>query len=330
MMRRFWTLFLSLMLMFAVVAGCGTAASEKAPAGDPPRAEENQAPAGTEAEKAPETRETAYPVTITDDAGREVTIQAEPKRIVSVAPSNTELVFALGKGSALVGRSDFDNYPPEVESIPSIGGFHPPNYEKIVAAEPDLLLMIGGSVEAREKLVNEYNITVYVVDAQTFEELYESIRKLGVVLNAQEQAENVIARMKQEVKKVTDKVAAAKSKPKVFYEVWHDPLMTAGTHTFINDLITLAGGENVGASVEGWSNFSLEQLVAANPDVIIAGSPDAASQVMSRPGWEGIKAVQDGKVFGVENPDLVSRPGPRLVQGLWWMAETLHPELFGQ
>jgi iron complex transport system substrate-binding protein len=277
----------------------------------------------------PAAKATQYPLTVTDDAGRTVTIQAEPKRVVSVAPSNTELLFALGKGDVLVGRSDFDDYPPEVSKIPSIGGFYPPNYEAIVAAKPDLLLMIGGSVPEREKLTNEYKLNVLVLDPKTFDDLYKDIDLLGKVLNSQEQAAKLVAQMKADVKKIADKAAAAKEKPTVFYEVWHDPLMTAGTKTFINDLINLAGGINLGADVEGWTNYSLEKVQAKDPQIYIT-SKEAAASVGQRSGFGGLKAVKEGKVFGVPDPNIVVRPGPRLIQGLEWFAKTLHPEIFGK
>ena len=316
MTRRFSALFLSLVMAAAVAAGCGGAPA--APA---------QTRAAT-AETKPAPRQTTYPITLKDDAGRTVTIPAEPKRVVSVAPSNTELVFALGKQSVLVGRSDYDDYPADVKKIPSIGGFEPPNYEKIVGAQPDLLLLIGGSEEARNKLTGDYKLNVFVLDPKNFDDLYADIKNLGIILNAQSAAEQLVADMQKSVKEITDKVAKATTKPKVFYEVWNDPLMTAGAGTFINDLITMAGGENVGASVKGWGNFSPEQLAAANPDIYVAGSPDAAAKVKDRKDALSLKAVKDGKLFGVEDENLVVRPGPRLVLGLQWFAQTIHPELF--
>lgn len=323
MIRKLWGTVSVLLLIAMTVAGCGGTATKNSPApaaSEQPKAE----PAKTESKS----KQTTYPITIKDGAGRDVTIAAEPKRIVSVAPSNTELLFALGKGSSLVGRSDFDDYPAEVKNVPSIGGFHPPNYELIVAAKPDLLIMPAGSKDARERLVNEYKINVLVLDPKNFDELYAGIKLLGTAINAQETAEKLVADMQKQVKEISDKAATAKSKPKVFYEVWHDPLMTAGNNTFINDLIKLAGGENVGAAVEGWANFSLEQLAAANPDILVAGSKDAATAMTTRKGWEGIKAVKEAKVVGVEDQNLIVRPGPRLVLGLKWFAETIHPDLF--
>lgn len=329
--RRFIWLLAALFLLASLVAGCGGAQTSASKESAQPETAKSDAPAKNEAPAKAEPKQTTYPLTITDAAGRTVTIAAEPKRIVSVAPSNTELVFALGKGGSLVGRSDFDDYPAEAASIESIGGFHPPNYEKILSVNPDLILLIGGSDEAREKLETEYKLTTYVVNPQNFAQLYDGIKALGQVLNAQDAAEKLVADMQAEVKAVEEKAARATTRPVVFYEVWHDPLMTAGPNTFIDDLIRIAGGQNAAASAtDPWPMFPLEQLAAANPEIIVTGSPDAAKAALERAGWGSIQAVKEGKVYGVPDQNLVVRPGPRLVQGLKWFAETIHPEIFKQ
>jgi len=315
----------ALVLITAALAGCGTTPKEtQAP--DQKASPQTQAPASTQS--APSSRETVYPITVKDAAGREITFDSEPKRIVSMVPGHTELVFALGKGSSLVGRSDFCDFPAEAKQIESVGGFFPPNYEKIVAAKPDLILLLGGSEEARTKLETEYKLTTLVLDPQNFTQLYEGMKLLGRVLNAQEAAERLIADMQAATKAVEEKVAKATTKPVVFYEVWNDPLQTTGPNTFMDDMIRLAGGVNAAANAEpGWALFSVEQLVAANPDLILASSPDAAKAILERKGWESIKAVKTGRVVGAPDQNLIVRPGPRLIQGLNWMAEQIHPEL---
>jgi iron complex transport system substrate-binding protein len=319
MIRQFRALAVSLILALTLLTGCAPAASQ----GEAP-----PAPASKEEPTAAvDPLLTIYPVTVKDALGRDVTIAAEPKRIISVAPSNTELLFAIGKGDSLVGRSDFCDYPAAAASIESVGGFFPPNYEKIVSLQPDLVLLIGGSDEARDKLTNEFKLTTFVVDPQNIEELYVGLKALGVVVNAQAKAAEVTAQMQAGFKEITDKVAKASTKPKVFYEVWHDPLMTAGTNTFIDDLIRMAGGTNTGAAVKGWSTFSLEQLAAANPDVIVTGAVDRVDQIKDQPSWQGFSAVKEGRVIVVEDGDVIVRPGPRLVFGLRWFAEQIHPDL---
>ncbi|MBP2018433.1 iron complex transport system substrate-binding protein [Symbiobacterium terraclitae] len=279
----------------------------------------------------PGDKQTTYPIAVTDGAGRAVTIQAEPTRVISVAPSNTELMFALGKGGLLVGRSDWDDYPPEAGEIESIGGFYPPDYEKIIALEPDLILLTGGSVEARERLENAYGLTTLVLDPANFAELYDGILMLGRVVNAQEAAERLVAEMQREVRAIEEKAATAATRPVVFYEVWYDPIITAGPGSFIDDMIRIAGGTNAAAFAgEPWPAISLEELVAADPDIIVARSEGAAQEARQRAGWESITAVREGRVLGLPDENIVVRPGPRLIQGLRWFARHIHPELFGR
>lgn len=319
MTRQFRALVLSLIFALTILTGCVSTA----PQGDvipssPPKEQPTVAA---------DPLQTTYPVTVKDATGRAVTIAAEPKRIISVAPANTELIFAIGKGDSLVGRSDFCDFPAAATMIESIGGFFPPNYEKIVSLKPDLILLVGGSDEARDKLTNEFQLTTFVVDPQNIAELYVGLQALGVVVNAQEQAAEVAAQMQAGFKEITDQVAKATTKPKVFYEVWHDPLMTAGAETFIDDLIRMAGGSNVGSVVKGWSTFSLEQLVAANPEVIITGAIDRVDQIKDQANWQSFTAVKEGRISVVEDANIIVRPGPRLVLGLRWLTEQIHPDL---
>lgn len=327
--RRLALLVAAFFLLAIVVAGCGGAQTSGSKESAKPAEATVTAAQETKESPKPAAKKTTYPLTVKDDAGRQITFQAEPKRIISVAPGNTEMLFALGKGTSLVGRSDFDDYPAEVAKIESIGGFFPPNYEKIVSLKPDLVLLISGTEEARSKLENEYKITTFVVDPANFEQLYGTFLTLGKILDAQEQAEKVVADMKQQVNEIASKAAKAATKPVVFYQVWHDPLQTAGPNTFIDDMIRLAGGTNAAASAKDrWAMFSLEQLAAANPDIIIANSPAAAAEAKARKGWESLKAVRENRVLGLPDENLFVRPGPRLVQGLKWMAEQIHPEIF--
>ncbi len=328
MMKRFATHIVpALLLLMTLVAGCGSTPKTSEPTPAPAPA---QPAASTNEAAKPASKATTYPITVKDAAGRDITFNAEPKRIVSVVPANTELVFALGKGSSLVGRSDFCDYPAEAQQVESIGGI-PFNFEKIVSLKPDLILFYNGSEQDRTKLEQEYNLTTFVVDPGNFAELYAGVTSLGQVLNAQEAAQKLVADMQAATKAVEEKVAKATTKPVVFYEVWHDPLQTAGPNSFIDDMIRLAGGTNAAADTKDpWAMFSLEQLAAANPDVIFTGTPDGAKAILERKGWESLKAVKDGKVFGAPDQNLVVRPGPRLIQGLNWMAEQIHPELFGE
>ncbi len=320
MARRIFLTLVSLGLLVVMVVGWGTVPQETAPVAAQVLTESKPAPVTANS------KETKYPLTIQDGAGRSVTIPAEPKRIVSIAPSNTELLFAFGKQASLIGRTDFCDYPAAAKQIQSIGGFEP-NLELIISLKPDLILVMGGGVPFRDQLVNDHKLNVFVVDPQNFEQLYAGIAALGQVVNARDQADRVVGDLKQIVGEITAKVATASARPKVFYEVWHDPLMTTGTGTFIDDMIKMAGGVNAAADTTGWASYSLEQLAAKNPDILIT-SFDQAPLMKDRKGWEGLKAVKDGRVYAVADADTISRPGPRLAVGLKWFAETIHPELF--
>lgn len=307
-------------LLMLVLTACGAAPTS--PPASSPAAPAPTAPAHT-----------TYPLTVKDGAGRDVTIPAAPQRILSLAPSNTELLWAVGKGKLQVGRTDFCDFPAEVKSIESIGGIVNPNVEKIAALKPDLVLMISGSTQLRDKLVNDLKLNVYVVNPHTFDEVYSSARQLGTVLDARDEAEKMVTDMQAKVKAIADKTdKLPKDKlPKVFYEVWDQPLTTAGPGSFISDMIRLAGGTNItDTAKEPWPTVSLEAVAAGSPDLIISPiqkSVDALT-AKQRPGWNEFKAVKDGKVVLVPDQNMVSRPGPRLVQGLEWFAKTLHPELF--
>jgi len=332
MNKRLTALMLASLLTVTLAAGCSGSAKPSAkdasaptdqnPHGEAPDIMQGNVP------PAPKPSVTQYPLTIKDGAGRDVTIAAEPKRVISVAPAITEMVFAIGKGDVLVGRGDLDDYPEAVKQIPSVGGIVNLQFEKFVSLKPDLVLFTGGSEKVRDQLVNDYKLNVFVVDPKSFAGVTDAMITLGQVLNSQEKAYAAVSEIAKQAQEIIRKVSQSTERPKVFYQVWDDPLMTAGNDTYLGDLIMLAGGINVADDVNGWANYSLEQLQAKNPDIIITSTADGVAKVKAAKGWAGIRAVKEGKVFGVADPNLVSRPGPRLVQGLKWLAETLHPELF--
>ncbi|MFO7273529.1 MAG: cobalamin-binding protein [Bacillota bacterium] len=340
-MRKFrlGALLVSAVLAAALAACSGAPAGTSGADGQPTggqQASQQQTPAGQggaaqsgAGQPAGESGETVYPITLIDGAGREVTLAAEPQRILSLGPSATEAIFALGRGDRLVGRTDWCNFPEEALSVPSVGSLFPPDYERILETEPDLVVMIEGSVDVREKLEQEYGLQVFVYAPATFEQLFDQMVALGQALNAREAAEAIVAEMRAEVAGIEAKTASLTDRPVVFYVVWPDPLSTAGPGSFIDDMIRIAGGVNAaGDAGSPWPTFSVEQLIAADPDVIVAGSQALAQEILTRPGWESIKAVRNGRVVSVPNEDIVVRPGPRLSEGLRWFAATLHPDLF--
>lgn len=276
------------------------------------------------------------PLTFTDGLGRTVTLAAPAQKIVSLAPSTTEMLYAVGAGAQMVGRDSFSNYPEEATKLADIGGSNGAySYDAIAALQPDLVVAAAINTEDQVKSLTDLGLTVYYVGNPTsFEELYKSLEALGEMTGHDEEAINLTDSLNTRVQKVLDTVAAAETTPVVFYELdGSDPSKpwTSGPGTFMDMLISMAGGKNVGASLSSaWAQISVEELLTQNPDVILLG--DAAygttvDQVKAREGWDKIKAVQTDAIYSF-NDDLVSRAGPRLVQGLEELAKTIHPELY--
>jgi iron complex transport system substrate-binding protein len=281
---------------------------------------------------------TATPLVITDQLGRTVTLKtATPQRIVSLAPSHTETIYALGLSDRLVAVTDYCNYPPEAEEKPSIGGFSTPNIEEVVAMNPDLVLAtviheteIIPQLEAR-------GLTVVAVNPTTIDGVIESMTLIGKVTGAEKQAASLVKDMEKRVKAVTDKTGklTGAEKPRVLYIVWHDPLMAAGSGTLHDELMRLAGGINVAGDLSSYATISLEAVIAANPQVLIAGvgmgtGEDLPLQfINTEERLASTDARINNRIYGIDT-DLVGRPGPRIVEALEQFAGFIHPELFGK
>lgn len=271
----------------------------------------------------------AYPLTIRDDLGQTITIDAEPQRIISLAPSNTEILFALGLGSKIVAVDTDSNYPPAVQGKPRVGSGLSPSLESIVALKPDLVLLWDNSArELQEKLLR-LHIKAVTFAPQKLTEIYDCIERMGRITGAENAAHTVVAEMRRKVASVTAAVAKAPNRPLVFYEVWPDPLFTAGPGSFIDELINLAGGSNIAADAKtAWPVLSMETVIVRNPDVILTPFARAESVISgkNKASWANIKAVRQNRVYQVDQ-DIISRPGPRLADGLMTIAKLLHPGL---
>lgn len=283
---------------------------------------------------APTTDSASGPLTFTDGLGRTITLAKTPQRVISLAPSNTEILFAVGAGSQVVGRDEFSDYPPEAASIASIGGsFGEYNVEAIVALKPDLVLAAEINPPELVQQLEDLGLTVYYLkNPLTLEEMYTNL-EIAASLTGHDVTE-LVDSLKARVAAVDEKIAPLSSRIPVFYEVdATDPSKpwTYGPGTFGDLLIARAGGYNIGSiASDPYPQISIEQIVAANPSVIILGdsmwgvTPDA---VKARPGWETIPAVVSDSIYPFDD-NLVSRPGPRLVDGLEQLAKLLRPELF--
>jgi iron complex transport system substrate-binding protein len=272
----------------------------------------------------------AGPITVTDDAETEVTLNAPAEKVVSVAPANTEIAFALGAGDKVVGVTTFCDYPEEAEAIEKIGDFSNPSLEKIVALEPDLVLVTSGVQERFRQKLAALGVATYSVDPTNLDELYADLEDLGDLMGVRADADVLVADMKEQVAAVEEKVAGAET-PRVFFEIYGEPLMTAGAGTIIDELVTTAGGVNMGAAAgDAYPEYSVETLIEEDPQVYVAGkgSMSDPAAIGDRPGYDQLTAVRDGAVYIIDD-NLVTRPGPRLVVGLQQLAQMIHPELFG-
>jgi iron complex transport system substrate-binding protein len=283
---------------------------------------------------------TSYPLTLSDDAAREVVIDAEPRRIVSLAPSNTEIVCALDACDRLVGVPQYKvGYPTEVlatiKDLPIVVTYGPVDREAIAASEPDLILAAGNELTLSADIegLADLGYAVLVLYPESLDEVSADIELVGEALDKQAEAAAVTAGMAEQVAAVEEAVLGAE-RPRTFYEVsiFEGTIYTAGENSFIASLIDIAGGEPItGDAVT--TAIALEDLVTADPEVILLGDAayDAtitAGAVADRSGWDGMTAVAEGRVIPLPEDILITRPGPRIVDGLEAMARAIHPEAF--
>jgi iron complex transport system substrate-binding protein len=271
----------------------------------------------------------AGPISVTDDSGAEVTLDAPAARIVSMAPANTEIAYAIGAGDKMVAGTSYDTYPEEAVDLPKIGDFANPSVEKIVSFNPDLVLAAGGIQDKLRTRLEELGVQVYVVDPTSYEGVMSTIGNVGRLAGTTAEAEQVVDTMKQAQSDVREKVGSLDAVT-TFLEIYSKPLMTAGADTFIDDMITIAGGTNIGAKAgSGFPNFSTEVLVQDDPAVYIAdsGSMSEPGEIDKRAGFAELTAVKDGRVHVIDD-NLIARPGPRLAEGLQALAEMIHPEAY--
>jgi len=256
----------------------------------------------------------------------------ENPRYISLAPSTTEILFALGLDKEIVGVSSYCNYPARAKSKPKIGDFSHPNIEMIFSLNPDCIFSTGLEQAPVIEQLRQLKFSVYVADPLNLKELFATIKDIGNITGKSEQADELINRMKIDIKEITSKseLIAQEKRPKVFIEIWHEPLMTAGKGSFVDELITLAGGINIAHDVKRpYSNFSAEKVISSNPRCVIMTYMDKEMPlklVANRSGWAGIDAVKNKQVFNDISPDILLRPGPRITQGLKELYNKLYPK----
>jgi iron complex transport system substrate-binding protein len=266
---------------------------------------------------------------IVDDVGRRVSVAQEVERVVSLAPNLTEIVYAVGAGETLVGVTSYCDYPAEAKSVAKVGDTLHPSIERIIALRPQVVLVSTSSQLETFASQLDSRIAVFVTDPRDLEGVFRSIQQVGLVLNRQSQAGQLVEQLRARTASV-EKALKARRPTRVFYQLSDEPLYTAGRDAFVTDLIRRAGGASITATLPGaWPKYSAESALAGRPDAIIlptGGATGTGNSVVT----EALKrspAAINGKVFKI-NADHLSRPGPRAVDGLEEMARLLHPEAF--
>lgn len=271
--------------------------------------------------------QTGYPYKFTDSMGNEVVIESEPKRIISVAPSITEIVYALGKEGNLVGRTDYCDYPEEAKNVESIGSLTNPDVEKIVELKPDVVIASTHFKEDVGQKLKDLGINIIVInDSKNINGAYESINKLGEILNAKDKAEEVVKSNKEKIEEIKEKTVNEET-PKAYYVVGFGKNgdFTATGDTFIAEMIEVAGGDNIAKDATGWA-YNLESLIENDPEYIII-SNGMKDEFMATEGYKELSAVKNNNVFEIDG-NLLNRQGPRISEGVEALAKILHPNLF--
>lgn len=267
---------------------------------------------------------------LVDEAGRTITVPDTVTRFISLAPSLTEIVYAIGAGDSLVGRTTYCTYPAEAQKVEAVGDTLKPSIERIIALRPQIVFVSTASqLEAFTNELEAHHIAVYVTDSHDLEGVFHSIERLGDVLGKRSQADELVRQLRARVSAVAEKI---KSQPpvRVFYQVSDEPLYTIGRDAFITDLIKRAGGISVTADAPGaWPKYSPESALAAKPEAIVLPTGGSMGEANSRvaSALQRSPAVANGRVYKI-NDDHLSRPGPRAVDGLEDLARAFHPEAF--
>jgi iron complex transport system substrate-binding protein len=269
---------------------------------------------------------------VMDHTGRKVRVPDDPKRVVSLAPSITEIVYSLNSQQRLAGATQYSDYPAEAGNLPSVGSYVYLDLEKIVSLKPDLCIAIkDGNPLSIIRRLEEMGVAVYAVNPRDLDSVMQTITDIGQILGAEQRAGEVVSDMHQRMAGVSKKVDSVSDRPGVFFQIGVDPIVSAGSNIFINELIQKAGGRNLAGRHPGYPRYSVEDVLALAPEIIIVTSMDR-QKVFDRvlqqwQQWEDLPAVADDRIHLVDS-NLYDRPSPRLVKGLEELARLIHPELF--
>lgn len=327
---RNWGVLLTPVLVLAVVAAaCGSEGSSTAPTAAATAARAT-GPAAT-ATAAPRPADT-FPFTITDSSETVVTLLAAPERIISFSPAATEILFAIGAGERVAATDEFSDFPAAALELPKLA-YTSPDPEAALALDPDLIVMAINQRESVQQFRDLGMTVLFVEEADSVEGVLESIALFGRITDRQSEATALVEGMRAQIEEITAVLADiddAADGPLVFYELSAD-LYTVGTETFIGGMIASLKARNVAAGVgSSFPQLSSEAVIEADPGVILLSDAkwgESAETVGARPGWAGMSAVVNGRIHPID-PDIVNRPGPRIVEGLRAMAEAIYPDRF--
>lgn len=271
--------------------------------------------------------------TAVDQVGREICFPEDPGRVVSLAPSITEIIYALGREDRLKGATLYSDFPLPAEKLPKVGSYVHLDLERIVALNPDLCIAVkDGNPKATVDRLNAFGIPVYAVNPVDLDSVINAVYQIGDLLNAKEKADDLAREMTSRIKRVDNLVSQSELRPKVFFQIGISPIVTVGENTFLNELIVRAGGINLGrGGSSAYPRFSREEVLCMNPDIIIITSM-ARAELFERvkkqwASWPQLSAVQKNQIYIVDS-NILDRPTPRMVDGLKMLARLIHPELF--
>jgi iron complex transport system substrate-binding protein len=301
--RWLW-LFLVVFSLGALLAGCGRGHTGKSAPG-------------------------ANGFVLRDDLGRTLHFDHLPQRIVSLAPSITETVYALDGQARLVGVTTFCDYPPQAREKPRVGDFSNPNLERIVALKPEVVLLASLEQAPLLARLEAAGLTTFVIQPEHVDGILSSIRTVGTLLGEKRWASVLADSLREMLDSIRTVVrnVPVQERPRIFVEIADRPLMTAGPNTFVGELIEAAGGRNIATGLpRAYSVINPERVIKENPQImILADAPIRKEDVVRRPGWKDIDAVRDGRVYDDIDPDLLVRPGPRALQGLRELHRRFYP-----
>lgn len=327
-MLKSWSALMVMLMLSLSLAACG--GQEAAPKEETPApAETEQKDEGTD--KAGTADQTVYPLTVKDATGLEMTFEKAPEKVVSLSPSETEKLFALGLDEEIVGVSEVDDYPEAAKSKPKMGGYEM-DVEAIVASGADVVFTAAMNEQNIQKL-RDLGVKLFVNDPKTISEIMENIELMGTIVNHQAEAKSITDQMQQDIDTVTEAVQSVSDEERKQVYVEFSPGWTVGGGTYLNEMLTISHADNIAADTEGWFEINEENIIASNPDVILYSSNvlDESSRsldqmIKERSGWDQIEAIKNDKLVQVDD-NLISRPGPRVTKGLIEVAKAIYPEL---